>query len=459
MLNQENFKGFWSPAARPDIRFFATLAFGPDQSPRLTGVGTFTEEQTAFLRNTKEMTVWGDLEDGESVSLFECNCLTAVYPLPGTQNLELNAHTVIFGTHLKGTNEAVVEDVQVNFTVLLEWMDTYGHTTTHDKRTETHSLLYKAPEDVRFSINDGLNAAFVFRVHREVEGGRVSFRQENLLFLHFVTPVSYELAQEAEWRVQRFLTVAVWQQLNIGSLSIRIKTSAAAEHSDGYKWCRVFFKQLAYGLSEAHNKTYFLQFAVVRPHIEMLLQTWFSLEELIEPVISLLTANIGVSDGFIQNNFLNLAQAVEAFHRHIKQDTEKLKTEHEVRVKRILEKIEDPVDKKWLDDKLMYSFEPSLRKRLKEMFREHSSVVFYNNDFKKKALDNVIDAIYEKRNYYTHYGEKLVPKDEDYMRLITLTELLKALLAIMIFRELGIDKEVLRERIPGRLKVRLVSRK
>lgn len=52
-----------------------------------------------------------------------------------------------------------------------------------------------------------------------------------------------------------------------------------------------------------------------------------------------------------------------------------------------------------------------------------------------------------------------MPKDEDYMRLITLTELLKALLAIMIFRELGIDKEVLRERIPGRLKVRLVSRK
>lgn len=458
MLNQENFNGFWYPADQPEIRFHAVLNFGPDKSPRLTGISTFTAEQATFLRNAKEITIWGDLEGGENVTLFECNCLSLLYPWAGTQSVELNAKTVVSGAFLKNSAEVAIEGMQVDFTVLGEWMDTYGHTTGYDENSDTHSLLYKAPEDIQFAINEQINAAFIFRMFREIKEAKVAFRQENLLSLKFLSPVSYDDALECEWRVQRFLTVAVWQQLNIISLSIRIKTSEATEYSDGYKWCRVFFRQSTYGLAEEGNKTYFLRFLVVRPVIEPMLQSWFKLEELTEPVISLLIANIGRGDGFIQNNFLNLVQAVEAFHRHIKQNTDQLKAEHTVKMDRILEQVRDASDKRWLSEKLAFAFEPSLRRRLKELFQEHCSVIFYNNDVSNKSIVWVIETITDKRNYYTHYGKKISVTDADFMRLIVLTELLKLLLAVMIFRELGMDKEVLRERIPGRLKVKLPAK-
>lgn len=55
-----------------------------------------------------------------------------------------------------------------------------------------------------------------------------------------------------------------------------------------------------------------------------------------------------------------------------------MESEHQIRMARILGQVITAGDKKWLMEKLAYSFEPSLRKRLKEIFAEHCKSVFSN---------------------------------------------------------------------------------
>jgi len=457
MLKQEEHRGFWHPVDRPDIRFHATLSFSPDKSPRLKGGMTFDAEQAKYLQTAKDITIWGKLLGGQLVTLFQCNKIGLLIPFPGHQDIETNAHTVIFGVHCK-QDQAIVHRARVSYTVLSEWMGIFGHQINPTGTMDTAELSYRMPADIPFSINEQLSGAFSFKLHWKNKGPSVIFRQENFLFLDQSEPVVYKKVQGEVWSIQRFLTIATWQQTNISDFAVKVSIPGSEEAEDQFKWCRVFFRQSTYGHAEEENDEYLFRFALLQSSIEPLLQNWFKLETVTEPVISLLIANIGRGDEFVTNNFLNLVQAVEAFHRHVKQDTAQLEAEHQVLMERILQQVCGTEDKKWLEEKLAYAFEPSLRKRLKEIFAQHRSHVLCDKDLSNKEVARLIGLIGDKRNYYTHYGKKLEPKEPDFLQLVTLTQMLRVLLAAMIFRELGMTKEELENRIPSRFKTRLVKK-
>jgi hypothetical protein len=74
---------------------------------------------------------------------------------------------------------------------------------------------------------------------------------------------------------------------------------------------------------------------------------------------------------YLDLNFLTLVQAVEAYHRRANDETDKPPGEHAARMKAILDAT--PAEHRdWLEEKLRYSNELSLRRRLKLLFAQFS---------------------------------------------------------------------------------------
>jgi len=178
------------------------------------------------------------------------------------------------------------------------------------------------------------------------------------------------------------------------------------------------------------------------------------LTEKLSPITGILHANIDSSGEFVHNNFLNIVQAVEAFHRRLLQDTEQLKNENQVLVARLLDQIAGKEDKEWLEARLAYSYEPNLRLRLKELIAKYQEVLFTDQP-PKKSINRLISNVVEKRNYFTHYGSSPKKKENEISQIIGLTTFLKMLLAFCVLDEIGVPPDILKDNIYNRFRFRI----
>jgi hypothetical protein len=96
---------------------------------------------------------------------------------------------------------------------------------------------------------------------------------------------------------------------------------------------------------------------------------------------------------------------------------------------------------RWLERKLAYSNELSLRRRLKHLFTQ-SSTLLEDLVPDRKAM---ISAIYDNRNYLTHYNPALKGRAATGARLLSMVEVLKLLLQLSFLRELGLPDSKISE--------------
>jgi hypothetical protein len=77
---------------------------------------------------------------------------------------------------------------------------------------------------------------------------------------------------------------------------------------------------------------------------------------------------------YVDHKFLSLMQALETYHRRILGGNELSENHHNKRILEILTAVPDQY-RQWLEEKLKYSNELSLRKRMKELLGRHSDVM------------------------------------------------------------------------------------
>jgi hypothetical protein len=80
------------------------------------------------------------------------------------------------------------------------------------------------------------------------------------------------------------------------------------------------------------------------------------------------------SNMYVDHKFLSLMQALETYHRRILGGNELSENHHNKRILEILTAVPDQY-RQWLEEKLKYSNELSLRKRMKELLGRHSDVM------------------------------------------------------------------------------------
>jgi hypothetical protein len=140
-----------------------------------------------------------------------------------------------------------------------------------------------------------------------------------------------------------------------------------------------------------------------------------------------------------EHRFIMLIWGLESLHRRRKspaRDTEKLQT----KISRILDQVESPKDKKWLERQLAHAGEPSLEQRIFETLEDLPL------DLDIDALRKFSTECAEKRNEISHFGGRSQDGnyDGEMVNLHTKSEALSNLYHVLLLREIGIEDDRLR---------------
>lgn len=126
--------------------------------------------------------------------------------------------------------------------------------------------------------------------------------------------------------------------------------------------------------------------------------------------------------------------ALESYHRLKIRRNELSEQEHNKRIEEMTHAISKHKD--WLEEKLKYSNELSLRSRLKEPLTAYQEIISGVVDDTSDFVNNVVDT----RNYLTHHDPKSKGTAAEGEKLFTLTRKLRMLLETCLMTELGFPK-------------------
>jgi hypothetical protein len=180
-------------------------------------------------------------------------------------------------------------------------------------------------------------------------------------------------------------------------------------------------------------------------------RAWFQKYDAVGPLYQLYFGTVRSPWMYVEHRFINMFQALESHHRRTcVQPVERL-DQHEARVQRILGLVTEKKDRKWLENRLRHSHEPTAADRIRELVRLVDAAWLLDDDAIRLAGDF--------RNFVTHYDPKVenrLPPKADRSRLMhDLGVRLRVLCEMLLLYELGFSNEWIQQRM---LETRRVSR-
>jgi hypothetical protein len=177
---------------------------------------------------------------------------------------------------------------------------------------------------------------------------------------------------------------------------------------------------------------------LIKDEFNTILRKWFAKAEVLSPIFNLYFGMLYNSDMYLEQKFSNLIQAIESYHRRTRINTEIEPDEHRKRITSIIESI-DTQYKEWLENRLTYSNEPHLRRRLSELIDECGKLINISSSKKKKSF---ISKVCDTRNYFTHDDVSLTDKSAKGIELLHICSKLKIILEFNLLKEIGFSNEL-----------------
>ena len=167
------------------------------------------------------------------------------------------------------------------------------------------------------------------------------------------------------------------------------------------------------------------------------LEKWFALQGKIDSVVQLYFSIQQTPSMYLHQQFVNLSQAAESYHRRVIAPPGPPSKEHTQMLADIMAGVPEE-HKEWLVRKLTYSHEPSLRGRLNELFDMTKDIIAPLVTTKRSFVSKVVDT----RNYQTHYDLSTTSQAvRDNYELYYLTQVLLYMIRVLFLHELGLANE------------------
>jgi hypothetical protein len=186
-----------------------------------------------------------------------------------------------------------------------------------------------------------------------------------------------------------------------------------------------------------------VEYQAISGRLKFYLQNWFDMIERYQPAYELLFGTIS-ERVYPVNEFLSLSQALEAYHSRKFENrivSDDLFNKPKSKFLRIINEL--PVEHRpEFQSKVEFMNRKTLRRRTKELFAKHHEIfkifIENENDFTAKFV--------AARNYYTHYDPEM-KKPVEIIEIPFLTENLRLMLMVILFKEMGLETEQIKQTI------------
>lgn len=166
------------------------------------------------------------------------------------------------------------------------------------------------------------------------------------------------------------------------------------------------------------------------------LERWFALQQTIDSVVQLYFSVQQTPDMYLQQQFMNLVQAAESYHRRVIAPPVPPDAAHLQRLEEIY--VASPQHREWLEKKLAHSHEPTLPDRLDGLYELTKGVIGPLIKKKKSFIHKTVAT----RNYQTHYDPATNAQAvRDIHKLYYLTQVVLYMVRVLLLREMGLSDE------------------
>ncbi len=335
------------------------------------------------------------------------------------------------GAHLPSESDRAFSDAVVDFTDLLSWSGPSGLSGELGPAPGGYSiqLVSPAPREARLPFgtvalshgwkttgdgrrSHGIEKEVGFAAHMDAAGNLESWLRMVIGPLRHLLTFATDRPNE----VSR-LTFTQHRDERVGErIAVRYARSPAAATTD------------------ARPHEFLFDAGTLDDDFEPALVRWFGMIGDIGPIIDMLLAQRYRSEVFAENRFLDACGAAESYHRaRIARETLP-RSEHEARVAAILDNAPEE-HRKWLGQKLQYSNEPSLHRRLKELVASSpaASLDLFGSPSAFAA------PVVETRSMLAHDPRRRAEMSLSGQDLLRMTEQLTFLVSAFLLRDLGFD--------------------
>ncbi len=457
---RENFsyKGlFWLPE-NPDDQISGTLSFSPFDGITLELIGILGgKRNSAPLFETNIIN--GLSTSGKKFSLFRCFESNRKASYSGFETSIIQADYLFVGAYFKNQDEFCFNKVAVKLKNLDSWLGISGFDINYNEIELSTNIYYKLPQSIEFKINSGYKAKFKFISSgplKSIYTRKTSIEQSVYLMLEPLdkTDCHFKELLKQIHTFQMFITFATYTASF--PLEIIFYSPKYFTEIDSKKIPEKINLYYATSIKPKYKEIIHLDmlfsYRDIEYNYEEIINNWYSQQDKINSILGLFLNNFNNPGVFNENRFLNIAQALETYHRRFNKNNVLPKKQHKKRLKNIIDSVSDEY-KGWLKQKLPFSNEPTLKERIDELLRDNS-----NETINKliKNFDSFSKLVKDSRNFYTHYDKSLEKKAARGEDLYYLTERMKLLLTSCLLNVIGFDNNLI-QKLLGRKENKLFN--
>ena len=360
--------------------------------------------------------------------------------MPGFYTEVYRGSFCFVGGHFQESNELRFRRFTVRYSHLRDWAQISGFSVTRKWEEKKFEVVYELPQEVKAETAKGtISLSFSGQTSGDAIQ-RMNIEQSVCLEVEIVEEVELQtLFKQYISALQNFLTLATTKPNSIIELQV-FSPLVYIEKQDNERIetpIQVLFRQ-KYSKDEPHKLLIsdYMLFTLedVFEDFESIMDKWLHIARELDSVCNLFFGVRYTPRMYMENEFLNIVQALESYHRRRMKNEVQPQTEYKRRIETILSRV-DAQDSDWLKGVLAYSNEPRLEQRLNELLgKVHevvSPVIDDTAEFAKKVKNT--------RNYLNHFDKRLERKVARGAELYWLTRKLSYVLQVCLLLEIGLS--------------------
>ncbi|WP_342560616.1 HEPN domain-containing protein [Psychrobacillus sp. FSL W7-1457] len=434
-----------------DINLNGILSLNYDTNE--TELFLFSDESLSLPYSTD--VVYGKTYHGEAFTLYDCSISrgtsnSLVHNFNTKYIYKVHSSYTLEGGIFTSEQEVMVKEVYFSVTNLNKWAFQVGVDMELDDSSE-YIITTKKIDDI-FHINDEFELSICYTTMPDYNysfTGSLKIETNAQLRVKFFKSTCLKKACVLIYQVRDFLSLCTNSRTYIEYISAMPYYNTPQEIELPIK---IYGKGIEFGkkenLDELKNYQNYISLVQIKKDFNLCMKNWFEKNEKLKPVIELFLS-IKYHRTSYERHFLNLVQALEAYHRLTRKNEVLPKEEHTEKIGKIIANVPEEYQK-WVKEKLAFSNEPSLHERLEELLTpksksgspHHEAKYHHLFMLRNKEKIEIIRDIKNTRNYNTHFDEKLMKKTVKGEELYQLISLLKLMLEYYLLMELEIDEEI-----------------
>ncbi|MFS0637299.1 HEPN domain-containing protein [Mesobacillus foraminis] len=410
-------------------------------------------------KNSSHECILGFTDKGEEITLIDAINSNFSISAPGFATETYSINLFIVGGHYENSNNIMFHSMSFFPTNFTKWLGKIPFKQSHLFEDE----VFKGVEKIEFP-KPSMFSEYVKSIDSVIEETYNSYlKGDYTKDIHWLYEGGLKIVpndlMSLEWFEKKMFSLR-----NLLTLFMGIPTyfEKIIYHGDEYslegredkkfrKKHALFFKQNEIRLPKKYNiHDVMINYGDIKDNLGFVFNNWFSKHEDLKTVLDLYFSDF-YSKMYLESKFLNAVQTLEIYHRTLGEGTIMDYEKYEKYCLELKELIQPKFEADFVDlieGKLTHGNEITLSKRIKALINklsdENKRKLFGNSDSRNKFVQQLVDT----RNYLTHYdksNKKTVLEEPN--DLYIAIEKLKGIATIIIFKELGVDEELIINKI------------